>query len=43
MIERLAQMFASADTVVLVSRLDDQCIVDVSPAFERIVGIPRAR
>lgn len=42
MIEHLAQMFVSANTVVLISRLDDQRIVDVSPAFERIVGISRA-
>ncbi len=39
MIEYLARMFASPGTIVLVSRLDDQRIVDVSPAFESIVGI----
>lgn len=42
LIERLARLFIAPDTIVIVSRLRDQCLVDVNQAFERIVGIPRA-
>ncbi len=39
---RLAQLFVDPDTIVVVSRLGDQCIIDVNATFERLIGIARA-
>ena len=41
MIEGLARLFDAPDTIVIVSRLDDQRLVDVNPQFERLTGVPR--
>ncbi len=43
MIEQLARLFTAPQTIVLVSRISDERVVDVSDSFEQVFGISRAQ
>lgn len=43
LIEQLARLFAAPQTIVLVSRISDERVVDVSASFESVFGISRSQ